>query len=312
MRARRNLAASLAFAVFAVAASASATYFHETKREGMLWASNPALKQGFGFSEPVAPTPIDRHDAQAALAAQAASGLYEAQPGLHIPNGRCEGDPGAIRKCELAWEAVNLAKAKSVASRSGTTLTLTPSAGARLVLTDWEQCSAEGECDGERYTLLGTLKRTTTLAVEIDYEHDSPSLLLFDAKTGSVAGVHYGSEPTFLNGAETLMVSIEDLNDASSLIVTRLEPDGPAIDVQCLGERTPSSSFGITFKRWASDAAFDFVLVKSGKNMAARLEKTTEGPWTIQSKDLLKAEGFECRQRGGAAKTGSAAAPKSP
>ena len=306
---RQTNALPLTLAALAIAATASAAYFHETKRDGMLWASNPALKKGFGFTDPVAATPMDRHDVQAALSAQAPSGLYEAQPGLHIPNGRCEGDPGAIRKCELAWESANLAKAKSVASRSGTTLTLTPTTGAKLVLADWEQCSAEGECDGERYTLLGPLKRATTLAVEIDYEHDSPSLLLFDAKTGNVVGVHYGSEPTFLNGAETLLVSIEDVNDASSLIVTRLEPDGPAIDVQCLGARTESSSFGITFKRWASDTAFDFVLVKTGKNMAARLEKTPEGPWTIQSKEFLKVEGFGCHQR--AAKA-AAAAPKAP
>jgi hypothetical protein len=299
-------------AAVAVAASASAAYFHETKRDGMLWVSSPALKQGFLFPDPVAPTMIDRHDAQAALSAQPASGLYEGQPGLHIPNGKCEGDPAAIRKCELAWEATNLAKAKSFASRSGTTLTLAPSAGAKLVLTDWERCSPEGECDGERYTLLGPLKRPTTLAVEIDYEHDSPSLLLFDAKTGNVVGVHYGSEPTFLNGAETLLVSIEDVNDASSLIVTRLEPDGPAIEVQCLGARTESSSFGITFKRWVSDTAFDFVLVKTGKSMAARLEKTAEGPWSIQSKELLKAEGFECHQRPSAPKAAPAAAPKAP
>jgi hypothetical protein len=312
MRPLARYGAALTLAALAFSAKASATYFHETKRDGMVWASNPALKQGFRISEPVAPTVIDRHDAQAALSAQPASGLYEAQPGLHIPNGKCEGDPAAIRKCELAWETTNLAKAKTFASRSGTTLTLMPSAGANLVLTDWEKCSAEGECDGERYTLLGPLKRSTTIAVEIDYEHDSPSLLLFDAKTGNVVGVHYGSEPTFLNGAETLLVSVEDVNDASSLIVTRLEPGGPGIDVQCLGARTESSSFGITFKRWVSDTAFDFVLVKTGKTMAARLEKTPEGPWTIQAKELLKAEGFECRQRGGATNGAPAASPKAP
>jgi len=299
---RMRLRFGLAVAALAVATSASAAYFHEAKRDGFLWLSDLALKRDFAVTDPVPAAVLPRPDSAQILGLPPASGLYEQEGGLHIPNGKCAGDDAAIAKCERQWESANLAKAKSVASRSGAVLTLTPKSGAKLLLSDWEKCSADGECDGERFNVLGPLRRPTTVAIEIDYSHDSPSLLLFDSANGKIAGVHYGSEPTFLNGAQTMMVSSEDMNDATTLVVTRLDPDGPAIEVHCRGARSESASFGVTFKRWVSDTAFDVVLLKSGQSTAARFEKSPEGPWTLKSPEPLAGQGFECKQRAQAAK----------
>lgn len=293
---RRTVAAAVISSLFA--ASAPAAYFHESHRPGMLWLSDPGLKRGFVVQEPVAAAILPPSEAAKILGAPQEPGLFEQQRGPRIPEGRCQGDDAKIRRCERQWESTRLAQAKGIASRNDSTLTLSPKTGAKLVLTDWENCSPEGECDGERFLYLGPLGRSGYQAVEVDYEHDSPSLVLFDPNGGKVVAVHYGSEPTLVNPAETLLVSAEDLNDATTLLVTRLGGDGPAIDLQCLGARTESSSFGVAFKRWGSDSSFDVVFVKAGQNIAARFERSTEGAWTLRSRVALKSEGFECRQRG--------------
>jgi hypothetical protein len=281
-----------------LAASAPAAYFHESSRPGMLWLSDLGLKRGFVLQEPVPAAMLPRSEAAQILGAPHAPGLFEQHNGPRIPEGRCQGDDAKIGRCERQWESTHLAHGKGIASRNASTLTLSPKTGAKLVLADWENCSPEGECDGERFLYLGPLGRSAYQAVEVEYEHDSPSLVLFDPNDGKVVTVHYGSEPTFVNPAETLLVSAEDLNDATTLLVTRLGGDEPGIDLQCLGARTSSSSFGVTFKRWGSDSSFDVVLLKAGQNIAARFERSAEGAWTLRSPLALKSEGFQCRQRG--------------
>jgi hypothetical protein len=299
-RARRIVVAGLLASL--LAAAAPAAYFHESHRPGMLWLSDPALKRGFVVQETVPTAILPRREAAQIVDAQPAQGLFEQPNGPKMPEGQCQGDEAKVRRCEQQWESKRLAQGKRVVARSASTLTLTPKAGVKLVLTDWENCSPEGECDGERFLYLGPLGRAAYQAVEIDYEHDSPSLLLFDSTDGKVIVVHYGSEATFLNPAETLLFSAEDLNDATSLIVTRLDGDGPEIELQCLGTRTETSSFGVAFKRWNSDSSFDVALVKAGRRMAARLERGADGAWTLRSQAALQKEGFECRQRGPAPK----------
>jgi hypothetical protein len=281
-----------------LAASAPAAYFHESRRPGMQWLSDPALKRGFVVQAAVAVAVLPRPEASQILAASPAAGLFEQQSGPRMPAGTCLGDDATVRRCARQWESARLTRGKGIASRDGSTLTLSPKSGAKLVLADWEDCSPEGECDGERFLYLGPFDRSAYQAVEIDYEHDSPSLLLFDPANGQAIAVHYGSEPTFMNSAATLLVSVEDLNDATTLLVTRLGADAPAIDLHCLGARTESSSFGVSFKRWASDSSFDVVLIKAGQNFPARFERSAEGAWTLRSPLALKGEGFECRQRG--------------
>ena len=295
-----------------LAASAPAAYFHESRRPGVLWLSDLGFKRGFVVQEPVPAAMLPPSEAAQILSAPQAPGLFEQQNGPRIPEGRCQGDDAKIRRCERQWESTHLAPGKGIASRSASTLTLSPKTGEKLVLADWENCSPEGECDGERFLYLGSLGRSAYQAVEVEYEHDSPSLLLFDPNDGKVVGVHYGSELTFVNAAETLLVSAEDINDATTLLVTRLGGDGPGIDLQCLGARTERSSFGVTFKRWGSDSSFDVVLIKASQNFAVRFERSAEGGWTLRSRVVLKSEGFECRQRGVAPKAPVPAAVPTP
>jgi hypothetical protein len=285
-------------AVSLLSASAPAAYFHESRPPGMLWLSDVGLKRAFVVQAPVTTGVLGPIETGEILRAPPSPGLFERQDGPKIPEDKCQGDDAKIRRCEREWESTRLAQGKSVASRSASTLTLKPKKGTNIVLADWENCSSQGECDGERFLYLGPLGRSAYQAVEIEYEHDSASLVLFDANNGKVVAVHYGSEQTSLNPAETLLVSAEDLNDATTLLVTRLGVDEPAIDVHCLGARTESSSFGVTFKRWVSDSSFDVVLVKAGRNIPARFERSDEGVWAIHSQGTLKSEGFECRQRG--------------
>jgi hypothetical protein len=303
----RGIAAALAASL--LAASAPAAYLHESNLPGMLWLSDAGWKRRFVVQEPVSASILGPYEASQIVNLPPAAGLFEQPNGPKIPDGRCLGDDAKIRDCERQWESTNLARGKGVASRKGSTLTLSPKTGAKLVLTDWQNCSREGECSGERFVYLGALGRSTYQAVEIQYEQDSPSLVLFDPNDGKLVAVHYGSEATFLNPAETLLLSAEDMNDATTLLVTRLGGGGPAIDLQCLGARTESSSFGVAFKRWSSDSSFDVVLIKAGQNLAARFERSAEGVWTLRGRADLKNQGFECRQRGTAAAAPSAAKP---
>ncbi|MET0153483.1 MAG: hypothetical protein ABW298_12840 [Candidatus Binatia bacterium] len=295
---RGTIAAALAASL--LAASAPAAYLHESRPKGMLWLSDPSLKRAFVVQEPVSMTILGPYEASQIVNLPPAAGLFEQPNGPKIPEGRCLGDDAKIRDCERQWESTNLARGKGVVSRNASTLTLAPKTGAKLVLADWQSCSREGECDGERFLYLGALGRSAYQAVEIEYEHDSPSLVLFDPNDGRLVAVHYGSEATFLNPAETLLVSAEDMNDATTLLVTRLGAGGPAIDLQCLGARTESSSFGVAFKRWSSDSSFEVVLIKAGQNLAGRFERSAKGTWTLRGQADLKSQGFECRQRGAA------------
>lgn len=299
-----TISALIAASLFA--ASAPAAYFHESPRAGMLWLSDPALKRGFVVQEAVSEGLLPPVDASQILNLPPAPGLFEQPNGPKIPEGRCVGDEAQIRRCEREWESANLARGKGVASRSDATLTLTPKTGAKLVLTDWQNCSREGECDGERFLYVGPFGKSAYHAVQIQYEHDSPSLLLFDPSSGRVVAVHFGAEAVFGDPSETWLVSAEDMNDATTLLVTRLGGDKLGIELQCLGARTESSSFGVTFKRWSSDSSFDVALVKAGENIGARLERSADGVWTLRSRAPLKFKGFQCRQRGAA---GNAAPP---
>lgn len=309
--ARRGRAAQVfvATATIAMAASlSSAAYFHEARRDGMLWLSDMALKQKSLVQQPVAEAPLAEEESSRIVAAPPAPGLFERNGGIRIPDGRCAGDDAAVKRCERTWEAGNLTRNKTAARRMGDTLTITPKSGAKLKLTDWETCSDIGECDGERFVFLGALPRSGALAVEIDYAHDSPSLLLASPENGSLALVHYGSEATFLNESQTLLVNVEDMNDATDLLVTRLDGAAPSIELQCLGKRTDSSSFGVTFKGWKGDAVFEAALLKAGKNFGVRFERGVSGSWTMNAEPTLKGEGWECRQRGTAQQP--AAAPR--
>ncbi len=305
--ARRTIAATVAASL--LAASAPAAYLHESRLPGLLWLSDPGLKRRFAVQEPVSSTILGPYEASQIVNLPPAPGLFEQPNGPKVPEGRCLGDDAKIRDCERQWESTHLARNKAVASRGASTLTLSPKTGAKLVLTDWQNCSREGECDGERFVYLGALGRSAYQAVEVEYEHDSPSLVLFDPNDGKLVAVHYGSEATFVNPAETLLVSAEDMNDATTLLLTRLGGDGPAIDLQCLGARTESSSFGVMFKRWNSDSSFDVVLIKTGQNMAARFERSAEGTWSLRGRADLKNQGFECRQRGAAPTSAPPAKP---
>ena len=101
-----------------------------------------------------------------------------------------------------------------------------------------------------------------------------------------------------------MLVNAEDLNDATSVLVTSLTDAVPTLDLQCLGQRTAERSFGVTFKGWRNDAAFDLVLVESerGTSGAAkipvRFERDPGGAWTVYRSVDLESRGFECRQRG--------------
>jgi hypothetical protein len=289
-----------AWIVALLVASAPAAYFHESKRPGMLWLSDPALKRGFVVQEPVATAILGPVEASQIVNLPQAPGLFEQPNGPKIPDGRCFGDDAKTRSCERQWESANLARDKALVARNDAALTLSPKAGAKLVLTDWQTCSSQGECDGERFVYLGPLGRSPYQAVEIQYEHDSPSLAIFDPSNGKGVAVHYGSEATSVNPADTLLLSVEDMNDATSLLVTRFGGDGPAIELQCLGARTESASIGVAFKRWSADASFEVALIKAGQNLPARFERSAEGAWTLRSRGDLKGQGFECRQRGAA------------
>jgi len=290
------------------AAPAAAAYFHEAHRSDALLLSDLALKERFVVTAPIAVTPLSAPDAAAILAAPDAPGLFEQPGGIRVPSERCGEDTPKARHCELDWEAKNLAKSNGVAARKAGVLRLKGTGGRTLVLRDWHKCAPQGECDGERFTYLGPLDHSAYHAVEIGYGHDSPSLILFAPSSGKMLAVHYGSEPTFVNPARSLLVSSEDLNDATSLLVTSLIGGAPAIDLQCLGARTKEKSFAVTFKRWTSASGFELVLTESvastgagapePKTIAVHFERGADGAWTLRSPIDLKAEGFECRARG--------------
>jgi len=266
----------------------------------MLWLSDSALKRGFVVQESVATAILGPVEASQIVNLPPGPGLFEQPNGPKIPDGRCVGDDAKIRSCERQWESTNLGRDKAGVTRSDASLTLGAKTGAKLVLTDWQSCSSQGECDGERFLYLGTLGRSSYQAVEIQYEHDSPSLVLFDAGDGRGLAVHYGSETTSVNPTDALLLNAEDMNDATSLVITRLGADGPAIELQCLGARSESSSFGIAFKRWSSESNAEVVLIKAGQNLPVRFERSPEGAWTLRSRGDLKGQGFECRQRAAA------------
>jgi hypothetical protein len=296
--ARGAIAAALTASL--LASSALAAYLHESRLPAMLWLSDPSLKRAFVVQEPVTVAILGPYESSQIVNLPPAAGLFEQPSGPKIPDGRCLGDDAKIRACERQWESTNLARGKGVASRSASTLTLSPKTGAKLVLTDWQNCSREGECTGERFIYLGAFGRSGYQAVEIQYEQDSPSLVLFDPNDGRLLAVHYGGEAIFVNPAESLLVSAEDMNDATTLLVTHLGAGGPTIDLQCLGARTESSSFGVAFKRWSSDSTFEIVLIKAGQNLPVRFARSAEGAWTVRGRADLKGQGFECRQRGAA------------
>ena len=293
--------------VMLVAGSASAAYFHEAHRADALLLSDGALKERFIVPAAAGTADLAAADASALVAAPAAIGLFEQDGGIRVPGERCGEDGPKARACELDWESKHLTKSKGAVSRKGSALTLRSMAGRALTLQDWNKCAPRGECDGERFTYLGHLGASRYLAVQIAYGHDSPSLVLFHATSGKIVSVHYGSEPTVLSPTGTLLVNAEDLNDATSVLVTSLTGDVPVLDLQCLGQRTAERSFGVTFKGWVTDTAFDVVLVESGRaasvagaltKIPVRFERNPGGAWTVYRSVDLESRGFECRQRG--------------
>jgi hypothetical protein len=299
IRRARGIAALL---VVLSAGTAWAAYFHEAHRSDALLLSDRTLKTRFHLPAAAGIEELSAAEAAAIVAVAPDIGLFEQDGGIRVPNERCTGDGPKARACRLEWESKRLAQSKGVVTRKAAVLTLRSKAGPSLTLADWNQCAPRGECDGERYTYLGPLGRSGHLAVEIEYGHDSPSLVLFHATTGRLTLVHYGSEPTFLSPTDTLLVNAEDLNDATSLLVTDLAGDAPALDLQCLGTRTADVSFGVTFKRWVSAATFDIVLAERRRGAAAPekipLRFVRGGnAWTVHAPVDLKARGFECRAR---------------
>ncbi len=289
------------------AGSASAAYFHEAHRADALLLSERALKERFIVPTAAGTAGLAAVDASAIVAAPATVGLFEQDGGIRVPGERCGEDGPKARACELEWESKHLAKSNGTASRKGGALTLKSTAGRALTLRDWNTCAPRSECDGERFTYLGLLGASRYLAVQIEYGHDSPSLVLFHGANGKIVSVHYGSEPTFLSPAGTRLVNAEDLNDATSLLVTSLTGDVPALDLQCLGRRTAERSFGVTFKGWVTDTAFDVVLAESARGASGgaaltkipvRFERNAGGAWTVYRSVDLESRGFACRQRG--------------
>jgi hypothetical protein len=302
-----SAARSLAAATLLLAGTASATYFHAAHKADTLDLSDFALKARFVVAGVPRVSSLPGAEAMELLAAADSAGLFEQTDGIRGGAARCGEDSPKAHSCELKREAANLARSKGTVERKGTALTLKSSAGATLFLRDWDTCPPRHECDGERFTYLGPLGRSAYLAVEISYGHDAPSLVLFHAQTGKLLSVHYGSEPTFLNADGSLLVNSEDLNDATSVLVTDLAGDGPAIDLQCLAARTPDKSFGVTFKRWLSDSRFEVgftetVAAKGGmaatsRTLPVRFARGPDGIWLVMSTVDLKVAGIECRQR---------------
>ncbi len=307
----RHLTAAAAWLIVAAATfvghGAGAAYFHETHRADALNLSDVALKAHFVVTGIPHVVSLPGAEAMEMLAAPDGIGLFEQTDGIRAGAGRCGEDGPKVRRCVLTWEAGNLTRSKGAAARKATTLTLKSSGGQTLALPDWDKCAPHHDCDGEHFTFLGPLGRSAYLATEIGYGHDSPSLVLFHAQSGKLVFAHYGSEPTFLNPAGTLLVNSEDLNDATSLLVTDLAGGIPAIDLQCLGARSAEKSFGVTFKRWISDTAFEIgfteTLAAKGSTPATsrmlpvRFERDPAGAWRVMSTVDLKATGIECRER---------------
>ena len=86
--AMRGIFAS-AWIIGLLVASAPAAYFHEAKRPGMLWLSDPALKRGFVVQEPVATAILGPVEASQIVNLPQAPGLLEQPNGPKIPDGRC-------------------------------------------------------------------------------------------------------------------------------------------------------------------------------------------------------------------------------
>ena len=298
---------ALAALATCVARTAAAAYFHDAHHADALNQSDWGLKARFVVSGIPRAAALPGADAMQILAAPDAAGVFEQSDGVRGGLAPCGDDGKAARRCELKWESGNLARAKGTATRKGPTLTLQSRGGQTLALRDWERCAPHGECDGERFTYLGPFGRSTYLATEIGYGHDSPTLVLFQAQTGKLLSVHYGSEAAFLSANGTLLVSSEDLNDATSLLVTDLSGEAPAIDLQCLAARSGDKSFAVAFKRWQSDGIFDvgFTETLAAKGSAAgnsrtlpvRFERGPDGVWLVMSTVDLKGAGIECRER---------------
>jgi len=304
MKPNARLVPAAALVTVVIAGPVLAAYFHEAHRHDALLLSDWSLKERFVVAAAVPTGPLPDSVAADILATPDAAGLFEQTGGMRIPDGRCGEDRPKNRPCELTWEAGNLAKSNGAAGRRRETLTLKAAGEATLALRDWTKCAPGGECDSERFTYLGQLGRAPYHAVEIGYGHDSPSLVLVHTKSGKMLDVHYGSEATFLNPAQTLLANFEDLNDATSLLVTDLAAAAPAIDLQCLGARSATKSFGLSFKRWLSNAAFELVLSENTGTtpnaIPVRFERSANGSWITKSATDLKTEGFECRARAAA------------
>ncbi len=284
--------------------------FAEAHRSDTVSVSDWRLKDGFVLSQPVAVghLPVTRQEAFLADSS-AIVGLFEGGGELARPPELCQHDTWSAqrtRQCILRWEADILQRAKGQAARQRATLSVKRTGIRALALRDWQTCARHGECDSEEFTYLGALARAPYQAVELSYGHDSPSLILVPAAKGPLFVVHYGSEPTFLNESQTLIVNVEDMNGPTSVIVTALRPEGPVIELQCLAARTADQSFSVQFKGWVGDRAFALVLhnARSDSNgvgqspqaMPFLFERTAEGLWQVSRPDSMNTPQVECRQ----------------
>lgn len=285
--------------------------FDQTYRSRTVSASDWQLKEGFRLPQVVdvgALSVSRQHDVLTKT--EAVVGLFEDAGPLARPPAQCQQDEWSAQqrgKCLRRWESNIVLREKDKVSRRGDTLVVKQLDATVVTLRDWKGCAPHGECDTEEFTYLGLLKYAPYHAIELAYGHDSPSLILLPAAKGSLFTVHYGSEPTFLNASQTLIVSTEDLNGPTSVIVTALQPTGPVIELQCLAARSPQESFAVQFRGWVSDNAFAVVLQKNesphpaGSGQPPQLfpllfERTPEAFWRISSTDNLSTHGIECHQ----------------
>jgi hypothetical protein len=285
--------------------------FDQTYQSRTVSASDWRLKEGSRLPQVVeiGALPVSQqHDILTKT--EAIVGLFEGNGPLARPPAQCQQDEWSAqqrKKCLRRWESNIIRREKDTISRRENTLVVKQFDATITTLRDWKGCAPHGECDAEEFTYLGLLKQSHYHAIELAYGHDSPSLILLPVEKGPLFTVHYGSEATFLNTNQTLIVNTEDLNGPTSVVVTALQPTGPVIELQCLAARSPQESFAVQFRGWESDNVFAVVLQKNespppvDSGQAPQLfpllfERTPEAFWRISSTDNLSTHGIECHQ----------------
>ena len=286
--------------------------FDEAHRADTVSVSDWRWKDGFVLTQPVAIGHLLVAQ-QEALPTDSPIivGLFEGGGALARPPELCQHDTWSAqrtRQCIRRWEANLLQGSKGQVARQGATLSVKRTGIPALALRDWQTCARHGECDSEEFTYLGALARVPYEAVELSYGHDSPSLILVPVAKGPLFSVHYGSEPTFLNASQTLIVNVEDMNGPASVIAMALQSEGPVVELQCLAARTADQALSVQFKGWVGDRTFALLLQNKGSDangvgqsppaVPFLFERTAEGLWQVSRPDDARTSRVECRQWG--------------